>query len=895
LGRPYKSSLPYYSCNEGAHNTTTTYDAADRAIEVATEDTSGTTYTYAGSTLTVTDAQGNQTVTVSDGLGRIQSVTQGNVSMAAYSYDVLDDLLSVVQGSPTNVAAALTNGNCTSVQCRSFAYNSLKQLVSAQNPENVQVCYGTVSGGTCSAQYDSNGNLLNRTDNRSILTTYSYDALNRLQSKLYSDGTPNVSLGYDNSGSCPNSAAAYNKGRLTSVTTVSGAGYPSTSQTMSYDPLGRTCQGIESVGSQTGSYNLGYQYSLASALSYETYPSGRVVQTQYDGLDRPNNLSSGTTTYVNSTNTSYEADGTFSQLQFGPSSGAVATQYFTYDQGGNLKRRQLTQVQVSAQSTNPLILNYSYCPGGVGSCSTNNGNLQGASIVLPSGATMSQSYLYDGLNRLVMAAEFPLASVTQLTASSACSTLTGFSWCQQYSLDVFGNNVPVSYGLGGLASPSSFDANTNRMTPNNQTTGWHYDLAGDLDRDPSNTSYLYDAEGRVAAVCPNQLTPSQCTAQWQSGEVLYTYDGNGNRVQITHEDASVTVFVYDANGQMAAEYGPSGTAGTDYLVTDALGSTRMVLTGAGCPAGRMDYLPFGFTIPSSIGLRSGYADTCAGGTVSTYGQDPPFRQRFTGKERDSETGLDYFGARYMSSAQGRMTSPDPVFFQAEMLTDPQRFNLYAYGRNNPLRFVDPSGEKIELTGDTEEERERQLDAIRNSVGAQAGAMLVAKQDENGSYYVEIEGDVSAFKKTNAAAAEFASIIGADEVAKFALVNPYETLQITDANGNRNLYGMNADGATGRSASGQLWVYVRDPDYEDRVHPGQVYDTVSRWKMSDWRPGTKDVGIVTGHEFGHAFGFMAEKLMGFPKPKEGPTEWPAIQLENRVRENKDPGGPKRTAH
>jgi RHS repeat-associated protein len=82
---------------------------------------------------------------------------------------------------------------------------------------------------------------------------------------------------------------------------------------------------------------------------------------------------------------------------------------------------------------------------------------------------------------------------------------------------------------------------------------------------------------------------------------------------------------------------------------------------------------------------------------------------FTGKERDAETGLDYFGARYFSAAQGRFTSPDPVFFQAGMLTDPQRFNLYAYVRNNPLRYVDPKGEAIELTG-TDEERAKKLAA-----------------------------------------------------------------------------------------------------------------------------------------------------------------------------------------
>ena len=98
------------------------------------------------------------------------------------------------------------------------------------------------------------------------------------------------------------------------------------------------------------------------------------------------------------------------------------------------------------------------------------------------------------------------------------------------------------------------------------------------------------------------------------------------------------------------------------------------------------------------------------------------RSRYTGKERDSESGNDYFGARYYSSAMGRFMSPDPIHFQARMLYDPQSFNLYSYVRNNPLLLTDPTGEAIELTGD-EEARKKELDALKNGVGTKAGAYL----------------------------------------------------------------------------------------------------------------------------------------------------------------------------
>ena len=63
---------------------------------------------------------------------------------------------------------------------------------------------------------------------------------------------------------------------------------------------------------------------------------------------------------------------------------------------------------------------------------------------------------------------------------------------------------------------------------------------------------------------------------------------------------------------------------------------------------------------------------------------------FTGKERDLETGLDYFGARYMSSAQGRFTSADPSNLSVDFWL-PQTWNRYSYALNNPLAYVDENG------------------------------------------------------------------------------------------------------------------------------------------------------------------------------------------------------------
>ncbi len=77
-------------------------------------------------------------------------------------------------------------------------------------------------------------------------------------------------------------------------------------------------------------------------------------------------------------------------------------------------------------------------------------------------------------------------------------------------------------------------------------------------------------------------------------------------------------------------------------------------------------------------------------------QHAPLTYKFTGKERDSESGLDNFGARYYSSPMGRFTSVDPIWVKIDRLLDPQRLNLYAYARNNPLAFLDPDGEDVTI-------------------------------------------------------------------------------------------------------------------------------------------------------------------------------------------------------
>ena len=70
---------------------------------------------------------------------------------------------------------------------------------------------------------------------------------------------------------------------------------------------------------------------------------------------------------------------------------------------------------------------------------------------------------------------------------------------------------------------------------------------------------------------------------------------------------------------------------------------------------------------------------------------------FTGKERDTESGNDYFGARYYASSMGRFMSPDPInLTNARLLNPANTLNKYTYGANNPLKFVDKDGKDITI-------------------------------------------------------------------------------------------------------------------------------------------------------------------------------------------------------
>ena len=153
----------------------------------------------------------------------------------------------------------------------------------------------------------------------------------------------------------------------------------------------------------------------------------------------------------------------------------------------------------------------------------------------------------------------------------------------------------------------------------------------------TNNIYFYDVAGRLTAETNGSLSPTRTE--------IY----GGNRHLATYQGANIY-------------YLHTNWLGTEVARTDANGNLCETITS----------LPFGD----------------AQQTSGTCSPTPSF---FTGKERDTESGLDYFGARYYGSSMGRFSSPDPSGLYFADPTNPQSLNLYAYALNNPLRYTDPTG------------------------------------------------------------------------------------------------------------------------------------------------------------------------------------------------------------
>ncbi|HVG90257.1 MAG TPA: RHS repeat-associated core domain-containing protein, partial [Alphaproteobacteria bacterium] len=583
-----------------------------------------------------------------------------------YFYDALGNLYCVEQHGdaasgtgcpatppgPTDAPVAPDPNNAW--RRRLFAYDSLSRLRWASNPESGVITY----------TYDADGELLQKISpaanpnppQPTQPVSYCYDELHRVTMRDYQPHAfnppacpitaPVVSYAYDSGDNA--------KGHLTSLTDQAGTA------TYAYDVLGRLASETRTLAGI--SKTTAYSYHLGGSLKTLTYPSNRVVTFTPDSTGSPVSAVDGNgTNYVVSAN--YNPDGSLKNLLNGSTPGL--SQNFRYT-----LRLQLCRITALTTGTLPTsctdsqnignIMDRSYdfhAGNGTPNSGADNGNV--FAITNYRDANRSQAFTYDALNRL--------------TSGWSSANTGSYSWGENYSIDAWGN-LQIS-PMGTKAHGGTFQLSGNAQ---NRPTGMNYDAAGNL-LSYLTANYTYDEENRLLS----------------TAGMTYTYDGNGERVLKSQVINNVltpvkrywsmggnTLAEGDGTGSLTAEYvyfGGKRIARIDlpantvhYYLSDHLDSTSIVASATGTVEEESDYYPFGTEV-----------------VVSGPG---PNELKFTGKRRDAESQLDYFGTRYYSNGLGRFSTHDPGRWR---LDNPQGFNMYGYALNNPLRYIDEKGESAQ--------------------------------------------------------------------------------------------------------------------------------------------------------------------------------------------------------
>jgi RHS repeat-associated protein len=396
----------------------------------------------------------------------------------------------------------------------------------------------------------------------------------------------------------------------------------------SFNAVGWVKKHFECLASNCQAFTMTYD-GLGDPLTV-SYPNGFTMSYTYDTAGWVQSAKDGTGFAYADT------------LLYYPSGALnVLSRPHLYLEYGLNNRRQLTYGYAGNNAGTSLFYKqYNYDTNG-----HNNGALLSTTNVNDS--TRSQVFGYDGLNRLVRAGE-------------------GGIWGNTYKFDAWGNLLAKVRQPGTTYSEET----TIGVDVHNRVTGYQYDLSGNVTSDGVHT-YKYDAENRLIAF----------------DNTTYTYDADGKRIA---KAGGATSYWYNAGGQLLGTTDAAGqwttlvflgemrlasnAPGTSirFFVDDQLGSTNVLVGQNGTVIDDLDYYPWGGQVPTSKKTSNN-------------------EFLFTGKERDAESGLDFFGARYYSSLMGRFLQADPVAFTGGRLLAPQSVNRYSYADGNPIAHVDPNG------------------------------------------------------------------------------------------------------------------------------------------------------------------------------------------------------------
>jgi RHS repeat-associated protein len=664
LGHVYTVTNPFRTTSDPTYATNTyTYDALGRVTKInyfgGSASSFNDSYTYSGravQSVHLVNAGNFTKVSQSDALGRLTSVCEvtgaaqmGSQNPAAcgqdiaatgfltsYIYDALGDLLTV-------------NNAVNFGQARSFTYDSLSRLTSSQNPELFE--------NVVTYTYDALGDLAqkvapapNQTGSATVTTTYSYDALERPTGVSYSDGkTPTSNFEYDQS-SIFGVTLTNPIGRLTSRWISGGANTGGgQEENLGYDPMGRIAFSMQCTPETCGwaAFGFNYAYDLLGDLLTSSNGNGITWTNTYNAAAQ---LQQTATNVLTPTTSGDLISGILYNALGKPTSsllGNTLAESWGYDGSGGVT---------------------SYSMGSVYNFSAVN-DLGGLIWAANDSVNGNWTYTYDGFERLS-------------TSTQAGGAAFG------YAYDSVGNRWQQNVTAGSGPAPQYTFGPYNHVNSGN---GIAYDSAGNETGDGIH-NYTYDAENRLIQVD----TPGT--------GYTYVYDTVGRRVG-KYNDQISNEYLYDLQNHAVTN-----------LVAAAASSAGVICSNCGTLNTQSSDIYLGGrhlglyynnttyftaqnwlgTLRARTGIDGNVLETCTSlpfgdsqNCVSSDGEPGSVdRVHFTGKERDSESGLDNFEARYDASSMGRFMTPDPM---GGHLENPQSLNKYAYVLNNPTSLTDPTG------------------------------------------------------------------------------------------------------------------------------------------------------------------------------------------------------------
>ena len=682
------------------HVTTYTYDATYNKV-TSIRDANGHTTTYRydarGNLVETIDPLGNRTTFTYDANGNLISTTDANGHTTTHSYNSYGDLIGVAD--PLGHATGFTYdtvGNMLSTtdpngHTSSFVYDGLSRMTTSTNPLGVPTRF----------VYDANGNLVEVVDVvRNTSTYYAYDALNRLTHVTDALGSV-TQYSYDQAGNLRTIADA--EGRTTTFA------YDAVNRLVSEtDPLGNitryTYDAASNLVSKTDANGntITYTYDVANRLTTVDYPGGAHVGYTYDAVG---NVTSIVAPNVSITR-SYDSADRLTGVSV-TAAGMTRTVSYTYDAAGNratmtdpdggltqyiydAANRLVSLINTAAQATS-----YTY---DAGNRLTRKDNANGTYAL----------YTYDAANQLLSVASY----------APGGATLFGYS----YEYDSAGNRTRTTEASGAQTSYQYdlLDRLTEVVFPGGATTTYSYDRVGNRTQmvdGGGTTAYTYDAADRLLSAGATSYgwdANGNRVSKTDAGDTTaYTYDAENRLTGVDFPDGGTNTFTYYPDGRRLSRTDRAGTTtyyiydGDNVLVeADSTGATVARYTGGLAVDDWLSIARGGATYTyhhDGLGSIVGLTDV-SGAVVTTYQYDPfglitgetgsvENSYRYSGREHDLETGLDYLRMRYYDPVVGRFCTKDIYRGQA---TNPPSLNRFTYAHGNPIRYIDPHGQAIQF-------------------------------------------------------------------------------------------------------------------------------------------------------------------------------------------------------